>query len=170
MNQLAPWIQCVFSMATTKCTGLMKPRSNLGLLFLSYWGQVARSLSIFFATAANLLQVTIAFVLKIFSFSDKKRLVLDAFDRQCWDAACCSRMSESRDFRCSWLAVKWCSTFPLFLWLYVWSLDLLFFIVKFLYFQVFHNFHIFTLNWYSQLFQISVFADTLRIFASPHVG
>jgi len=42
----------------------------------------------FFTTAADLLQVTIAFVLKIFSFSDKKK-VLDLFDRHCWDAACC---------------------------------------------------------------------------------
>jgi len=48
--------------------------------------------------------------------------------------------------------------------------SLLFFIVKFLYFQVFHNFHIFTLNWYSQLFQISVSATTLRVFATPRVG
>jgi len=38
------------------------------------------------------------------------------------------------------------------------------------YCQVFHNFHIFTLNWYSQLFQISVFAATLRVFATLHVG
>ena len=55
----------------------------------------------FFTTAADLLQVTIAVVLKIFSFSDKKKLVLDAFDRHCWDAACCSGMSEVRDYRCS---------------------------------------------------------------------
>ena len=54
----------------------------------------------FFTTAAGLLQVTIAIVLKIFSFSDKKK-VLDAFDRHCWDAACCSRVSEVRDYRCS---------------------------------------------------------------------
>jgi len=46
----------------------------------------------------------------------------------------------------------------------------IFFIVKFLYFQVFHNFHIFMLNGHLQLFQISVFADTLRVFATPHVG
>jgi len=26
------------------------------------------------------------------------------------------------------------------------------------------------LNWYSQPFKISVVADTLRIFATPHVG
>jgi len=44
-----------------------------------------------FTTAADILQVTIAFVLKIFSSSDTKK-VLDAFDRHCWDAACCSRM------------------------------------------------------------------------------
>ena len=49
------------------------------------------------------------------------------FDRHCWNAACCSRMSEVRDYRCSWLAVKWCSAFPLILWLYVWFLDLFFF-------------------------------------------
>ena len=92
------------------------------------------------------------------------------FDRHCWNAACCSRMSEVRDYRCSWLAVKWCSAFPLILWLYVWFLDLLFFIVKFSYFQVFHTLHIFTSNWYSQLFQISVFANTLRVFTTPNVG
>jgi len=78
----------------------MKPRSNLGLLFVLL-EQGARSLSIFFTTAADLLQVTIAFVLEIFSFSDKKKLVLDVFDRRCWDASCCSRISEVRDYRCS---------------------------------------------------------------------
>jgi len=30
-NQLAPWIRCVFH--GNKCTGLMKPWSNVGLLF-----------------------------------------------------------------------------------------------------------------------------------------
>jgi len=54
----------------------------------------------FFTSAADLLQVKIAFVLKILSFSDKKK-VLDAFDRHCWDAACCSRMNEVRDYPCS---------------------------------------------------------------------
>ena len=44
------------------------------------------------------------------------------------------------------------------------------FIVKFLYFQVFHNFHIFTLNWCSKLFQISVFSATLKVFTTPQVG
>jgi len=73
---------------------------QLGFAFLSYLGHFARSLSVFFTTAADLLQVTIAFVLKIFSFSDKNK-VLVAFDRHCLDAACCSRMSEVWDYRCS---------------------------------------------------------------------
>jgi len=123
----------------------------------------------FYALYPHLTKVTIVFVLKIFSFSDKKK-VLNVFDSDCWDAACCRRMSEVRDYRCSWLPMKWCSAFLLILWLYVQFLDLVFFIVKFLYFHVFHNFHIFTLNWYSQLIQISVFAATLRVFATPHVG
>jgi len=54
------------------------------------------------------------FVLKIFSFSDREK-VLGVFDRHCWDATCCSRMNEVRDYRCSSLAVKWCSAFPLIL-------------------------------------------------------
>ena len=135
MNQLAPWIRCVFH---------GNNKVQLGFAFLSYLGQGARSLSVFYNCGRS-LQVTIAFILKIFSLSDKKK-VLDVFDRHCGDAACCSRMSEVRDYRCSWLAVKWYSTFLLILWPYVEFLDLLFFIVKFLYFQVFHNFHIFTLN------------------------
>ena len=73
---------------------------QLAFAFLSYLGQGARSLSVFFATVADLLQVTIAFVFKMFSFSDKKK-VLDAFDRHCWDATCYSRMREVRDYRCS---------------------------------------------------------------------
>ena len=73
---------------------------QLGFAFLSYLEQGARSLSVFFTTATDLLRVTIAFVLKIFSFSDKKK-VLDDFNRHCWDAACCSRVSDVRDYRCS---------------------------------------------------------------------
>jgi len=99
VNQLAPWIRCVFH-GNNKVHRANKPLKELGFAFLSYLGQGARSLSVFFTTAADLLQVTIAFVLKNFSFSDKKE-VLDAFDRHCWDAACCSRMSEVRDYRCS---------------------------------------------------------------------
>jgi len=41
--------------------------------------------------------VTIAFVLKIFSFSDREK-VLDVFDKHCWDSAYCSRMNEVRDY------------------------------------------------------------------------
>jgi len=51
---------------------------QLGFAFLSYSGKGARSLSVFFTTVADLLQVTIAFVLKIFSFSKNKK-ILDAF-------------------------------------------------------------------------------------------
>jgi len=47
---------------------------QLWFAFLSHLGQDARSLSVFFTTAAYLLQVTTAFVLKIFSFSDKKKV------------------------------------------------------------------------------------------------
>jgi len=78
----------------------IKALKQLGFAFLSYLEQSVRSLSVFFTTAADLLQVTIALVLKIFSFYDKKK-VLDGFDRHCWDAACCSRMSEDRGYRCS---------------------------------------------------------------------
>jgi len=98
-NQLAPWIPCVFH-GNYKVHRANEALKQLVFAFLSYLGQGARSLSIFFTTAADLLQVTIACVLKIFSFSDKKQ-VLDAFNRHCWDAACCIRMSEVRDYRCS---------------------------------------------------------------------
>jgi len=58
---------------------------KLGFAFLSYLEQVAHSLSVFY-NCGRLLQVTIDLVLKIFSFSDKNK-VLDVFDRHCWDAA-----------------------------------------------------------------------------------
>jgi len=58
----------------------------------------------------------------------------------------CSRMSVGRD-RGIWLAVKWWSAFLLILWLYTYFPDLLFFIVMFFYFEVFDNFHVFTINW-----------------------
>jgi len=60
----------------------------------------SRSLSVFLQLRQIFLLVTTAFVLKIFSFSDKKK-VLDVFDRHCWDAACYSRMSEVWHYRCS---------------------------------------------------------------------
>jgi len=99
VNQLTPWIRCVFH-GSNKVRRANKALKQLRFAILSYLEQGARSLSRFFTTAADLLQVTIAFVLKIYSFSDGEE-VLDLFDRHCWDAACCSRMSEVRDYRCS---------------------------------------------------------------------
>ena len=98
MNQLAPWIRCAFH-GSNKVHRAKKALKQLGFAFLSDLEQGARSLSVFY-NCDRFLQVTIAFVLKIFSFSDKKK-VLDVFDRHCWDAACCSRMSKVRDYRCS---------------------------------------------------------------------
>jgi len=98
VNQLAPWIRCVFH-GNNKVHRANEALKQLGFAFLFYLEQGACSMSVF-ATVADRLQVTIAFVLKIFSSSDKKK-VLDAFDRHCWDAACCSRMSEVWDYRCS---------------------------------------------------------------------
>ena len=98
VNQLAPWIRCVFHV-NNKVYRANEALKQLGFAFLSYFGKGARSLSVFLQLRQIFLQVTIAFVLKIFSFSDKKKV--DAFDRHCWDAACCSRMSEVRDHRCS---------------------------------------------------------------------
>jgi len=88
VNQLAPWIQCVFH-GTNKVHRPNEAVKQLGFAFLCYLKQGARSLSVFLQLRQILLQVTIAFVLKIF-FSDKKK-VLDAFDRHCWDAACCCK-------------------------------------------------------------------------------
>jgi len=82
-------IRCVFH-GNTKVhnTRLMKPRSNLGLLFNLTQSKVL-VICQFFTIAEYLVQVTIAFVLKIFSYSDEKK-VLDVFHRHCWDAACCN--------------------------------------------------------------------------------
>jgi len=99
VNQLEPWIRCVFH-GNNKVHRANEAMKQLGFAFLFYLEQVARSLSVFFTTAADLLQVTNVFVLKIFSLSDKKK-VLDVLDRHCWDIACCSRMNEVRDYRCS---------------------------------------------------------------------
>jgi len=92
VNQLAWWIRCAFH-GNNKVHRANEALKKLGFAFLSYLEQCARSLSVFFTTAADLLQATIAFVLKIFSFSDKKK-VLDVYDRHCWDAACRSSMNE----------------------------------------------------------------------------
>ena len=97
-NQLAPWIRCVFH-DNNKVHRDNEALQQLGFAFLSYLEQGARSSPVF-ATAADLLQVIIAFVLQSSSFSDKKK-VSDVFDRHCWDAACCSRMSKVRDYRYS---------------------------------------------------------------------
>ena len=72
----------VFSVATTKCIGLIKPWSNFRSLFCLTCQ--------FFTTAADLLHVTIAFALKIFSFSDGEKVLESDFDRRYWAAACCS--------------------------------------------------------------------------------
>jgi len=98
VNQLAPWIRCVFH-DNNKVHRANEAVKQFGFAFLSYLEQGARSLSVFLKTAVDLLQVTIALVFKIFSFSDKKK-VLIIFDRHCWDAASCSRMSEVRDYLC----------------------------------------------------------------------
>jgi len=99
VNQLAPWIRCVFH-GNNKVHRANKALKQLWYAFLSYLEQGDRSLSVFFTTAADHLQATTAFVLKIFSFSDNKK-VSDVFDRHCWDAACCRRMNEVRHYRCS---------------------------------------------------------------------
>ena len=96
-NQLAPWIRSVFH-GNNKLRRANEALKQLGFAFLSYLGKGARSLSVFLQLWQIFLQVTIAFVFKIFSFSDKMK-VLDPFDRHCWDAACCSRMSEVRDYQ-----------------------------------------------------------------------
>jgi len=74
VNQLAPWIRCVFH-ANSKVRRANENLKQLGFAFLSYLEQGARSLSVFFTTAADLLQITIAFILKIFSLSDKKKVL-----------------------------------------------------------------------------------------------
>jgi len=71
VNQLASWIRCVFH-GNNEVHRANKALKQLGFAFLSYLEQGARSSSVFFTTAADLLQVTIAFVLKVF-FSLMKR-------------------------------------------------------------------------------------------------
>ena len=63
VNHLVPWIRCVFH-SNNKVHRANEALKQLGFAFLSYLGQSARSLSVF-TTAPDLLQVTIAFVLKI---------------------------------------------------------------------------------------------------------
>jgi len=66
----------VFSMATTKRTGLIKPLINFGLLFVLLRARYSQFVS-FFRIAADFLQVTIVFVLKIFSFVNKDKVLGD---------------------------------------------------------------------------------------------
>ena len=71
MNQLAPWMRCVFH-GNNKVYRANEALKQFGFAFLYYLGQGARSLSVFFTTAAGLLQVAIAFVLKIFSLRQQQ--------------------------------------------------------------------------------------------------
>jgi len=49
-------------------------------------------------------------------------------------------------------------------------LDLLFFIVKFVYFDVDDNFHVFTLNWFFTTVPNFYFSSLTWRFATPQVG
>ena len=74
VNQFAPWIRCVFH-GSNKVHRANKALKQLRFAFQSYFEQGARSFSVFFTTGADLLQVTIAFVSKIFSFSDREKVI-----------------------------------------------------------------------------------------------
>jgi len=75
VNQLAPWIRYVFH-GNNKVHRANEALKQLGFAFLSYLEQIARSLSVFFTTAADLLQETIAFVLKIFISLIKRKYLM----------------------------------------------------------------------------------------------
>jgi len=98
VNQLAPWIRCVFH-GSNNVHRANKALKQLRFAFLSYLEQVARSLSVFYNCGRSFAG-NHCLRIEEFSFSDREK-VLDIFDRHCWDAACCSRMSEVRDYRCS---------------------------------------------------------------------
>jgi len=72
VNQLARWIRCVLH-GNNKVHRANEALKKLGFAFLSYLEQGAHSLSVFFTTAADLLQVTIVFVLKIFPSLIKRK-------------------------------------------------------------------------------------------------
>ena len=82
VNQLARWIRCVFH-GNNKVHRANEALKKLGFAFLSYSEQGAPRLSVFFITATDLLRVSIAFLLNIFSFSEKEKVLLDVFDRHC---------------------------------------------------------------------------------------
>jgi len=75
VNQLAPWIRCICH-GNNKVHRANEALKQLGFAFLSYLEQIARSLSVFFTTAADLLQETIAFVLKIFISLIKRKYLM----------------------------------------------------------------------------------------------
>jgi len=70
VNQLASWIRCVCH-GNNKVHRANEALKQLGFAFLSYLRQGARSLSVYL----QLRQIFFAFVLKIFSFSDKKKVL-----------------------------------------------------------------------------------------------
>jgi len=65
VNQLAPWLRCVFH-SNNKVHRANEALKQLGFAFLSYLGKGTRSLSVFLQLRQIFLQVAIAFVLKIF--------------------------------------------------------------------------------------------------------
>jgi len=71
----------VFSVATTKCTGLIKPWSNFGLIF-------CLSCEFFYNCSRSSVD-NHCFRIEDFFFLWQK-LLGDAFDRNCWAATCCS--------------------------------------------------------------------------------
>jgi len=99
VNQLTPWIRCVFH-GNNKVHRANEALKQLRFAFLSYLGQGARSLSVFYHCGRSFAGNHCLRIDDFFSFSDKKK-ALDAFDKRCWDAACCSRMSQVRVYRCS---------------------------------------------------------------------
>jgi len=84
VKQLGRWIGCVLS-GNREAHKANNALSNFGLLFCLTCQ--------FFTTAADLQQVTIDFVLKIFSFSDRELVLGDAFDKTLLG---CSMMKHTR--------------------------------------------------------------------------
>jgi len=103
VDQLAPWIRCVFH-GNNKVHRANEAPKQLRFAFLSYWEQGARSLSVFYNCGRSFAG-NHCFRIEDFFFlwqDESIRCFRQAL------LACCSRMSEVRDYRCSWLAVKWC--------------------------------------------------------------
>jgi len=83
VKQLGPWIGCVFR-GNHKVHRANTALKQLRFAFLSC--QFFYNCGRYFAGS-----LTTAFVLKIFSFSNRKKILGDAFDRHCWPAACYSK-------------------------------------------------------------------------------